>query len=333
MERFLRNGKDMYYVIVNPASKSGRGIKIWAQIRPVLDAGAIEYKVFFSQEAGHVARLVNELSASLLKSASNNVLKLIILGGDGTLNEALQGIPDFERIQIGYIPTGSSNDMARDLGFSPDPVQTLKRILECKKPVRMDIGCLTYHNASHPLTQSGVDLPSLRYFAVSGGIGFDAAVCEEALTSKFKNILNKIGLGKLTYLVIALKQLILARKISCDLTLSDGRCIHMPKFLFVAGMIHQYEGGGFKFCPGANCHDGLIDVCSVGNIPKWLVLLALPTAFKGEHYRFKGIDRYIVSEIHLETSSPLWVHTDGEVSAKSSSITLTCEKEKLHFLM
>lgn len=324
----------MYYIIVNPASKSGRGSKIWTQIKPALDGSSIEYKVFFSQEAGHVTRLVRDLSASFLKSAKNSILKLIILGGDGTLNEALQGITDFDHVQVGYIPTGSSNDMARDLKLPPDPLETLNRILTCKEPVCMDIGCLTYHNTSQQLhDQPNNPDVKQRYFAVSSGIGFDAAVCEEALTSKFKKALNKIGLGKLTYLAIALKQLIMAKKISCDLTLSDGRIIHMPKFLFIAGMVHQYEGGGFKFCPDADYHDGCLDVCAVGDIPKWLVLMALPTAFVGEHYRFKGIDRYIVSQIHLETSAPLWVHTDGEVSTKSSSITMTCEKEKLHFLI
>ena len=98
-------------------------------------------------------------------------------------------------------------------------------------------------------------------------------------------------------------------------------------------MLHQYEGGGFKFCPDANYSDGLIDVCAVGNIPKWLVLLALPTAFFGKHYIFKGIDHYTAHKIHLETSAPLWVHTDGEVTRKSNSITISCEKEKIQFLL
>ena len=168
---------------------------------------------------------------------------------------------------------------------------------------------------------------------MSSGIGFDAAVCEEALASKFKNTLNKIGLGKLTYLSIALKQLIKARKVTCSITLADGKMIRLPKFLFVAGMVHQYEGGGFKFCPGADYQDGLLDVCVVGNIPKWLILFALPTAFSGQHYRFCGIDRYSASCIHLETSIPLWVHTDGEVTAKSDYITMTCEKNKLQILL
>lgn len=324
----------MYYIIVNPASKSGRGAKIWSEIMPELEHRNVSYKVFFSKGAGHVIKLVSDLSVSLLSADSDFVLKLIVLGGDGTLNEALQGISDFTRVQIGYIPTGSSNDMARDLKFPQDPFETLEHILSCHEPSLMDLGCLTYEQTSEQLSRQHSDnLILTRLFSVSSGIGFDAAVCEEALSSKFKNILNKLGLGKLTYLIIALKQLIKAKKISCTITLDDDKEIYLPKFLFVASMIHQYEGGGFKFCPGADFRDGLIDICVVGNIPKWLVLIALPTAFSGKHYRFKGIDHYTASKIHLETSAPLWVHTDGEVTMKSNSITLTCEQKKLQFML
>ena len=324
----------MYHIIVNPASKSGRGAKIWSILEPVLRQKKIAYKVLISREVGHVTRAVSKLSSSLLVSDPEIILKLIVLGGDGTLNEVLQGISDFDRVQIGYIPTGSSNDMARDLGLPKDPLEILERILSCQEPFLMDIGCLTYGQDSGEYSRQHNDCPTRkRYFAVSSGIGFDAAVCEEALASKCKNLLNKIGLGKLTYLSIALKQLIKAKKVSCSLTLSDGKKVHLPKFLFVAGMIHQYEGGGFKFCPGAGCQDGLLDICVVGDIPKWLILIALPTAFSGQHYRFRGIQRYRASSIHLETSIPLWVHTDGEVTMKSSSITMTCEKEKLQMLL
>lgn len=324
----------MYYIIVNPASKSGKGTRIWAKLEPVLLEKKIKYQVYFSKEAGHVSRLVHELSDSLLGSDPDLILKLIILGGDGTLNETLQGISDFDRVQLGYIPTGSSNDLARDLRLPADPVKALEHILACEKTTALDLGSLTYDRLSGELSRQHSDAVSpVRYFAVSCGIGFDAAVCEEALASKFKNLLNKVGLGKLTYLTIALKQLIKARKITCTITLEDGRPVYLPKFLFVACMIHQFEGGGFKFCPGAAADDGLIELCAVGNIPKWLIVMALPTAFFGKHYFFKGIDHYTAKKIHLETSAPLWVHTDGEVTRKSDSITITCEKQKLQFLL
>lgn len=324
----------MYYIIVNPASKSGRGAKIWSLLEPVLQKKKISYQVFFPKKAGHAAQIVRDLTAHLSGSDVTGPIKLIILGGDGTLNETLQGITDFDKVQIGYIPTGSSNDMARDLGLPKDPVAILDKILSCTQTTPMDIGCVTYESTSGELSRHhGEEILLKRYFSVSCGMGFDAAVCEEALSSGFKNILNKIGLGKLTYLVIALKQLIAARKISCDLCLDDKKTIHLRRFLFITGMIHQYEGGGFMFCPNADYHDGMIDICSVGNIPKLLVLFALPTAFIGKHYMFRGIDRYTAKTLKLTASAPLWVHTDGEVSVKADSITLICEKNRLQMLL
>jgi YegS/Rv2252/BmrU family lipid kinase len=324
----------MYYIIVNPASKSGKGAKIWSQLEPVLRREKVEYRVLLSAEAGSVIRMVRDLCASELSGSSDAILKLIVLGGDGTMNETLQGISDFSRVWLGYIPTGSSNDLARDLKLPGSPVQILKNILACDRPSLMDMGCLTYEHHSEEFSRRcDKSLSEKRYFVVSCGIGFDAAVCEEALSSRFKNILNKIGLGKLTYLVIALKQLIKAKKISCDITLDDRESIHLNRFLFVAGMIHQYEGGGFMFCPDADYRDGILDICAVGDISKLLVLMALPTAFKGKHYGFKGIDRHSASTLRITASAPLWVHTDGEVSVKADSIIMTCEKEKLQMLL
>ena len=189
----------MYYVVINPASRSGRGAKIWAELEPALTEKKIQYTAYFSTKAGHVTEIVKNLCDTVLPSSEDALLKLIILGGDGTMNEALQGITDFKRVHLGYIPTGSSNDMARDLQVSKNVINTLERILSCKEPVPTDIGCVTFDNISETQdAYSEASLPKKRYFAVSCGIGFDAAVCEEALTSRFKRIMNKIGLGKLT---------------------------------------------------------------------------------------------------------------------------------------
>ncbi|MCM1039614.1 MAG: diacylglycerol kinase family lipid kinase [Roseburia sp.] len=307
----------MYYIIMNPASKSGKGIKIWKTIEPVLNKRQIPYQLLTSSYTGHVAELV----ADITKTDSD--VNIIILGGDGTINEALQGIRDFSKVKLGYIPTGSSNDLARDMGLGKDPLEILETILSGKIARQMDVGLLTYKN--HPDAQ--------RYFVVSSGIGFDAAVCEEALSSRMKDFLNKIKLGKLTYLGIALKQLIAARPVACELTLDDSSPIRVNRFLFVASMIHQYEGGGFKFCPSADTEDGMLDICFVGRIPKLLILIALPTAFFGKHYMFPHISHYRAHTVEIKTSAPLWVHTDGEVFFKDDHINLTCEKQKLTFLV
>lgn len=322
----------MYYIILNPSSKSGRGMRIWKRLKPVFEEKNIRYKLMISKHHGHITEFVTKLTTNIPEKV-RLPLNLIILGGDGTVNEALQGVQDFSKVRLGYIPTGSSNDLARDMQLSKKPEEILETILEGKSLRTVDLGILTYTEPPQDTPSEESPAEINKYFAVSSGIGFDAAVCEEALASHTKDILNKLKLGKLTYLSIALKQLISAKPVSCDLYLDNREPIHLKRFLFVASMIHQYEGGGFKFCPMADSKDGLLDLCVVGSLPKPLILLALPTAFFGKHYIFPQLNHYRARKVEIKTSSPLWVHTDGEVPVKSDHIRLLCQKQKITFLV
>ena len=276
----------MVNMVINPASKSGHGLEMWKELEDWLLKHSIEYEAFLSKGPGDVTRIVHELCENGLSKASS-MLRIIILGGDGTFNEALQGITDFDCVEIGYIPTGSSNDLARDLGIKGDPSFLLSRILVCDKPHLMDLGRLTYHDSASERSRLHEEKDSdTRYFAVSCGIGYDAAICEEALASHFKNTLNRLGLGKLTYLTIALKQLILTKRGNCTITLDGKEPFELKSFLFIATMIHRFEGGGFMFCPDADAQDGRFNLCAVGPIAKLRILFALPSALKGQHYRY-----------------------------------------------
>lgn len=306
----------MYHVIVNPASRSGKGLKIWQeQIEPALKKENLSYDVHFSKEKGDVTRIAAELCRQNKKE-----LSLIVLGGDGTMNEAVQNLPPDGSVTLGYIPTGSSNDLARDLGIPRDPAAALDVILHTGKPRPMDLGLLSCAEQGE------------RRFCVSCGLGYDAAVCEEVQRSRIKAFFNRIGLGKLTYLGIALKQLFSTKAISGRLTLDGDVSVDIGTILFVAGMVHRFEGGGFMFCPKADDSDGLLDLCAVGDLPKLLVLFALPTAFHGKHYRFKGITPYRTERFVLETDMPLWVHTDGEVSCRSKKITVSCLRHAMQII-
>lgn len=326
----------MYHIIINPASRSGLGKRLWTEaVKPALDEKGITYKAYFSEKPGDVAVLSKKITEAFKKSepcddisakeplSHQDACKLIILGGDGTVNEALQGISSGTQVVIGYIPTGSSNDLARDMGISKKPLEALSNILQAEQhpeKIRpMDKGIVTYHSTD-------------RAFAVSCGIGFDAAVCEEAMHSKIKDTLNRLKLGKLTYLGIALKQLFAAKKVSCDLYLDDKAPIHIKKILFAATMTHRFEGGGFKFCPTADYTDGIFDLCVVGNIPKPVILLALPTAFFGKHFIFPGVNHYRAKQIRIKTSTPLAVHTDGEFHGHYNELEISCSPKDIYFI-
>lgn len=315
----------MYHIIVNPVSRSGRGRHIWDNmIRPALEAGEIPYQVYFSCKAGDASALTAEILSRHSARAFRAACRLIVLGGDGTVNEVLQGADPSSDVIIGYIPTGSSNDLARDLGIAREPLRALERILEAE----------THPEYIHSMDRGLVRMDrSLRSFAVSAGIGYDAAVCEETRHSKLKGMLNKLKLGKLTYLGIALKQLLTVRPVSCALYLDDREPIYIKKLFFIAAMNHRFEGGGFKFCPMADDADGLLDLCVVAGLPRLLILLALPTGFLGCHFLFPGVTHYRAARIGITTKKPLWVHTDGEVRERADGLEITCIRRNIRLIV
>ncbi|WP_026651691.1 diacylglycerol/lipid kinase family protein [Butyrivibrio proteoclasticus] len=319
----------MYYCIVNPSARSGKGKEIWDKLESKFKEKNLEYKAAMTNGPGHATTLAKKLCTEI-NDEKKLPIKLIVMGGDGTLNEAINGITDFDKFLLGYIPIGSSNDFARDLSYPKNVDDLIDTILEGKEVRRLDLGKLSYNSMTDPLSRLHEDkVATTRLFDVSSGIGFDAAVCEEALSSGTKNFFNKIGLGKLTYGTIALKQLLGAEKIPCDIVFEDGTSQHFDHFIFIAAMVHHYEGGGFKFAPDADLTDGLFDICAAGDIPKGKMLPALPFAFFGKHYWIKGIYHYLVPKVTIKTEKPVWVHTDGEVSVKSDNITYECLKERL----
>lgn len=317
----------MYNIIINPASKSGRGMKIWILIEAELIRRDIEYQTFFTKGIGDATKIARDLTAT----STDGMCSIIVLGGDGTMNEVVQGIVNFGNTQVSYIPTGSSNDLGRDLKIHKNPLEALAAVLDRPRFLSMDIGVMTYKQEGmwHQGPEGGT---VTRRFCVSTGIGFDAAVCEEALSSRIKKVFNKVGLGKLTYLGIALKQLIMAPEGSARIHLDNHEPIVLKQFLFITGMIHKYEGGGFMFCPKADMCDGALDLCVVGHIPKWKALCILPTAFFGKHTGFQGVSAYRTKRVEVHTEKPVWVHVDGEVPGQTRDIVVTCEEQKLNLV-
>ncbi len=319
----------MYHFIINPMSRSGRGQKLWNEIKAYLKKHKVPYKAHISDAPGKVIDIVSELTSDF----SEEYIKLVVLGGDGTMNEVLQGVADFSHTQIAYIPTGSSNDLARDLQITGEPIEILKQILRSKKTVPVDMGVLTYNTMNKERSRlHNKHIKNTRYFNVGCGIGFDAAICEEALSSKTKNFFNRIGLGKLTYGVIAVKQLFTATKSGCKLYLDDKPPVYIKRLWLMAVMVHAYQGGGMKFCPDANCRDGYFDICAAGDISALKVLFFLPKTFNGTHTNCKGVNMYRAKNVRIKTEVPLWVHTDGEVSVQSDDISLTCKKQTIQIL-
>ena len=131
----------------------------------------------------------------------------------------INGIEDLDGTVLGYIPIGSSNDFARGMGLSTDPVQALKHILSPERFTYINIGTAMYAGKT-------------RRFAVSSGLGFDAGVCHQVYVSKLKKLLNKLHLGKLSYAAVALQQILTMTPLKMTLTLDDNTPIELYKTYF-----------------------------------------------------------------------------------------------------
>ncbi len=303
-----------YYFIVNPRSSSGKGRKIWECARQKLAADKTDYQVFFTGRPGHAGELAGRISSSFAPCT------IVAVGGDGTANEVVNGLTNIDQIRFGYIPTGSGNDLARTLALSSDPEKAVETVLHPRRICPVNIGVCRMEGRT-------------RRFLVSAGIGFDAAVCYEAMRSGIKNFLNRLGLGKLTYLLIALKQLLLMRPCSAEISVDGGAPTPYSGILFAAAMNAKYEGGGFMFCPDADVSDDILDVCLVEKMPKLKILALLPTAFFGKHTKYKGIHILRCKTLSVAVQRPLAVHTDGESDAFYPSMEISLCEKKLPFIV
>lgn len=302
----------MYYFIINPLSSSGHGLNLWQEAAEILNEKNIEYEAFFTEYKGHAMELAKQIAALSLPCT------LGVLGGDGTLNEVINGLmqTDFSHITLGYIPTGSGNDFARGLGLPTDVYSCISMILSPKEIISLDIGQTRTPDFS-------------RYFIVSSGIGYDAGICAQVSVTPLKKILNKLKLGKLTYVFVALKQLIIFKPCPISIRLDHKKTFRFPKFFFLAAMNMKYEGGGAKFCPDAKYDDEFLDFCLVGELSKLKILTLFPTAFIGKHTLFRGVHIKRCRHMEVITQKPLPVHCDGEIPGTATQVTFTFGKEKI----
>jgi YegS/Rv2252/BmrU family lipid kinase len=303
----------MYTFITNPNARSGLGKQLWNNLETILNEKGINYEVYFTKYQRHATDIVRDLTSDHEKHT------IIALGGDGTLNEVINGITDLSKVTLGYIPTGSSNDFSRGMKLPTDPVKALENIITPSCYKTLNIGVLKYEDRT-------------QRFIVSSGIGFDAGVCHQIMISPLKVILNQIKLGKLSYVAVALQLLLSMRPANMTITLDDTNTMTFDKVYFTTAMNLPYEGGGFKFCPKADCQDDKLDIIVVAGLPRLKVLALLPTAFKGWHTRFKGIHTYSCRKIDVVSDLALPVHTDGEPVLKQTHVQAYLEPEKLRVI-
>ncbi len=269
----------MYDIIINPLGGKGKSLKALTVAEKMLKAAGAEYAVHNTEYAGHATELARELSGK-------PDAKILVFGGDGSFNEVLNGITDFDNVTLGIVPCGTGNDFVRASGHPKKVKDAIELIL------KGNTGYIDY-----------IDVGSRRCLNVAGA-GMDVDVLLRYAEMKgFR--------GKLKYYAALFDTLIHVKWHKLRLTI-DGKT--MDKSVFMIGVGNgTCIGGGMPICPDAKVDDGLLSVVIVNEMKKSRIPIELPGFLSGKHVKKDYTEVYSAKEVTVEVLDDGKIELDGEV--------------------
>lgn len=285
-------------VILNPASGRGRAARLRSRIEKALRDSSFDFILLQSERPLHAI----ELAAQAVRDGYETIISA---GGDGTLNEIVNGImrahkEGFVSPAIGVIGIGTGNDFVASLNL-PSKIEDAVSAIKGNLRRGIDIGLL-----------KGCGFPDGRYFANCVGVGFDAAggVLAEKITWTR---------GLLAYLIAALQNIFLYYRAPTLNIHLDSETIHMPSLL-VSIMNGTRIGGGFHTAPDARPDDGFFDLCIAEEVSRPRMLTLLPHFLKGTQATQPEISMKRSRHVRLTaTQGVMPVQVDGEVLTDACS--------------
>lgn len=291
-----------FHIIVNELAGSGNGKLICTTLVKLLTEKNLAFQLHKTQYAGHTIQLTTELAKKIITASETKAPLLMIVGGDGTLHEAVQGLgEEYKNLPLAYIPAGSGNDFAKGLGISKKTHEALEQILQAQFPRKIDI--LRYQENMQQ--QEGYAINNI-------GIGFDAATVKYTNQSSAKVRLNKYKLGSFAYLASVVTVLFKQKGFPIEIT-ADGKQQFFPKAFLVTVNNHPYFGGGIGISPKASPYDQQVDliVLQKSSVFKiiWLFLLMLNG---GRHLQHKDVHYFQAHHIQIRSVQSEDTQADGE---------------------
>ena len=285
--------KKEWLVIINPNAGRLKGSRDWKKIRSLLVKHDFNFHEVFTERPGHATEISKEYIEEGYK-------RIIIVGGDGTLNEVINGLflqtryPTTE-ITFGMISIGTGNDWGRMLNIPHDYEEAILTIKECRTFIQ-DAGIVSYKN-----DDANVD----RYFVNIAGLGFDAIV-----TKKANRLKEKGKGGPLLYFATIFSSLMNYKHVNAVINI-DGKNYKNKIFSMNIG-IGKYNGGGMMQVPGAIADDGLFDLTVINKMSKPNIILSLRKLYNGKIIRHSRVDTYTGKSISIDSDSKILLETDGE---------------------
>jgi YegS/Rv2252/BmrU family lipid kinase len=292
---------DKLLVILNPWAGRGAAGKRQPELAAALQAAGVEHEIVNTHARGGATELA-------WQGIERGFGRIAAVGGDGTINEVVNGIKGAEaslgrRVPLGIIPLGTGSDFIKSLGDveANDIAGGIRRATGASvRPV--DLGRVRVGDGEP------------RYFINALGMGLDAQVAAESLK------LTKLK-GLAVYLVAILRALVNYKAHPMHVEY-DGQRLHR-RLLFASTANGRCQGGGFWLTPDASIDDGLLDLCLVDKMRLDEIIRHIPKVMEGTHTSLRQVTMARARRITVTSAAPIPVATDGEViSTDARSVTV-----------
>lgn len=267
-------------VIANLAANRGDARKSLGKLKQLIEkhhSNCCDYTIMLTERPGHAGQLASEHGP--------NYDLVAAFGGDGTVNETVQGLIETDT-PLALIPVGTGNDFARS-GNIPLKMKGALALICEGTPKACDVGHVND-----------------RYFMNGVGIGFDGRANYEA--SEIKKLR-----GPLLILVAIFRTLRFWQAVPMTVEV-DGIAHSATSYLIAVGNGNSI-GGGLKLTPDADLTDGKIHVCHVGDLTRTKIIVNFPRLKSGTIGKLPEVEHYSGKHVIITSDDPLPVHVDGEV--------------------
>ncbi|MBQ7535049.1 MAG: diacylglycerol kinase family lipid kinase [Stomatobaculum sp.] len=312
----------MLYFIVNPNAGGVNGYRVWKRLERRLIRKKTEYQVILTGGRGEARLIAAQLTDQTDSAASDEEIVLVGVGGDGTMNEIVDGVHISEKLILGYIPVGGGSDLARGLHLPHRPGACLDRILASGEVRKIDYGVLNY----------GTEVPRHRRFLVSAGCGFAAGFTEllrvQHEEGRFSGIpVVRSAAEKAAYLNCLLNM----KTVRGNLILDESRRIELNHIFLMSALIQPTENGR-RLAPGSSSADGLLAVSVLHNASRIRQMGTLTAAGFRITPGDAGVRMYSCQEVKVVLEEAMPLHADGETCGMQAEFSMRCVKQKLNII-
>ena len=268
--------------LVNPASDNGATGRRWSTIEERAADAGLRGAALFSQRPGHLTELARQ-------SAEKGEDLLVVVGGDGSVNEVANGIADLPDVEVAVIPRGTGWDFARSHGI-PHKLGEAIVVARDGHAHAVDLGRATYRDGTS-------------VFANVASAGMSGAIARRA------NETTKALGGKVSYLLATISVFRRWQPGEIRVTVDgEERSGRMHDVIVALG---PSIAGGMKLCPDADPADGKFDVLLIGDLTKRDLVLTMPKTYRGTHLPHPKAQVLRGADVSIEADA-LPVELDGE---------------------